>query len=149
MIRFNSVSSTHPPYLAEYLKSDLFVTTPIVKNTQTHHLDLGNNVHFDMAGIPHPKIFLGVATFLLKTTMNEILHGIKPLLTKWKGKALIFKRMLFEELGRYVRRQFPFNQSLREGQATVMWWKDIANKGSEYTQVLPVCSCNLNLYCIS
>jgi len=101
-----------------------------------------------MAGIPHPKIFLEVATFLLKTAVNEILHGIKPLLTKWKGKASIFKWMLFEELGRYVRRQFPFNQSLREGQATVMWWKDIANEGSEYAQVLPVCSCNLNLYLI-
>lgn len=132
------MQTTHNTCSAEYLTSDLFAITSMEKNIQDQPLDLGNNFHFDMAGIPHPKVFLEVAAFLLKTAMNEILYGIKPLLMKWKGKASIFKQMLFGELGRYARRQFPFNQALREGQATVEWWKDVANDGSEYAQVLPV-----------
>jgi len=92
-----------------------------------------------MAEIAHPAVFLEVAGFLIKTAEKEILYGAKPSLTKWKGKATAFKIQLFEELGRYARRQFPFNHTVKDGQATIQWWEDIACEGSENAQVLPVC----------
>jgi len=89
----------------------------------------------DMTGIRHVSTFKKVITFLARTAHQEIHHGSKPLLTKWKGRASAFKETLLTEMKKYARRQYPFNQHLSTETAVFGWWKSL--EGSEHAQILP------------
>lgn len=89
-----------------------------------------------MEGIKHVCTFRKVVLFLLEVAEKEILHGIKPLLVIWKGRAGEFKRVLLEEAKRYARQQYPFNQHIDSKRSILSWWR--ALEGSEFASVLPV-----------
>ena len=89
-----------------------------------------------MEGIKHVCTFRKVVLFLLGVAESEILHAIKPLLVVWKGRAGEFKKVLLEEMKRYARQQYPFNQHIDSKQPIISWWR--ALEGSEFASVLPV-----------
>jgi hypothetical protein len=95
-----------------------------------------------MEDILHVSTFKRVTLFLVETAQKEIIYGNKPELVKWKGRAGDFKKTLLDEMKRYARHQYPFNQRIDENCTIITWWQ--ALQGSEHAQILPV-SRNLNL----
>ena len=89
-----------------------------------------------MEDIIHVSTFKKVTLFLLETAEKEILHGDKPELIIWKGRARDFKKTLLNEIKRYVRQQYPFNQQIDSNYPLITWWQ--ALQGSEHAQILPV-----------
>jgi hypothetical protein len=114
-------------YLA-YLESDVF------RLDEGEPAD-GTNAS-DMTGIRHVSTFKKVVAFLARTAHQEIHHGGKPLLTKWKGRASAFKETLLTEMKKYARHQYPFNQHLSTETAVLGWWQSL--EGSEHARILPV-----------
>jgi hypothetical protein len=112
-----------------YIKSDLFrVDDP--KSTQKSSQVSG------MEGIRHVSTFKTVTRFLLEVAEKEIIHGHRKELTQWKGRAGEFKKTLLDEMKKYARQQYPFNEKFGDNQAAITWWKRL--EGSDYAQVLPV-----------
>ena len=91
--------------------------------------------------ILHISTFKKVVLFLVEIAQKEIMYGDKHDLIRWKGRAGDFKKMLLDEMKRYARQQFPFNQQFNENRAVITWWE--ALQGSEHAQILPV-SCTFN-----
>ena len=89
-----------------------------------------------MEGILHVSTFKKVTLFLAETAEKEILYGDKDELTRWKGRAGEFKKALLDEMKRYARQQYPFNQQIDSNQAIVTWWE--ALQGGDRSQILPV-----------
>jgi hypothetical protein len=89
-----------------------------------------------MEDILHVSTFKKVVLFLVETVQKEIMYGDKPDLTRWKGRAGDCKKTLLDEMKRYARQQFPFNQQFDENRAITTWWE--ALQGSEHAQILPV-----------
>lgn len=106
-----------------YLKSDLFW-----KDT--------NSPNSGMEDIVHVSTFKKVTLFLFETAEKEIIHGDNPKLIQWKGRAGEFKKTLLEEMKRYARQQYPFNQEIDSNCTMITWWQ--AFQGSEHAQILPV-----------
>jgi hypothetical protein len=95
-----------------------------------------------MEDILHISTFKRVTLFLAETAQKEIMFGDKPELTRWKGRAGDFKKALLDEMKRFSRQQYPFNQQFDENRAIITWWE--ALQGSEHAQILPV-SCTFSL----
>lgn len=89
-----------------------------------------------MEDILHVSTFKRVTLFLVETAQKEIMYGNKPELIQWKGRAGDFKKTLLDEMKRYARQQYPFNQQFDENRAIITWWE--ALQGSEHAQILPV-----------
>lgn len=89
-----------------------------------------------MEGIEHVSTFKTVTKFLVETAQNEILHGHREEFTRWKGRAKKFTAALLEEMKKYARRQYPFNNKVDENNGIIVWWK--AFQGSDHAQILPV-----------
>jgi len=89
-----------------------------------------------MEDILHVSTFKKVTVFLLETAEKEILHGNKEELTRWKGRTGEFKKVLLDEMKRYARQQYPFNQRIDSTRAIITWWE--ALQGSDHAQILPV-----------
>ena len=89
-----------------------------------------------MEGIEHVSTFKTVTKFLAETAQNEILHGHRGEFTRWKGRAGDFKAALLEEMKKYSRQQYPFNNKVNDKHGIIVWWK--ALQGSDHAQVLPV-----------
>jgi hypothetical protein len=89
-----------------------------------------------MEGIRHISTFKTVTRFLLDVAEKEILHGHREELTRWKGRAGEFKKTLLDEMKKYARQQYPFNERFDSNQATITWWKRL--EGGDYAQILPV-----------
>lgn len=89
-----------------------------------------------MEDILHVSTFKKVTKFLVETAQNEILHGDNVELTRWKGRAREFTRVLLDEMKRYARQQYPFNQRIDSNRAIITWWQ--ALQGSDHAQILPV-----------
>ena len=96
-----------------------------------------------MEGIHHVSTFKTVTKFLLEVAVKEILHGDQEELTQWKGRAGEFKKTLLDEMKKYARQQYPFNERFDSNEATITWWKKL--EGSENAQVLPVSVINLKI----
>jgi hypothetical protein len=94
-----------------------------------------------MEDILHISTFKKVTVFLVETAEKEILHGNKDEFTRWKGRASEFMQVLLDEMKRYARQQYPFNQQIDTNQAVITWWQALQGTGSDHAQVLPV-SCN-------
>lgn len=94
-----------------------------------------------MEGIRHVSTFKTVTKFLLEVAVMEILHGDHEELTQWKGRAGEFKKTLLDEMKKYARQQYPFNERFDNNEATITWWKKL--EGSENAQVLLVSTTNL------
>jgi hypothetical protein len=94
-----------------------------------------NTTNADMTGICHVSTFKKVVTFLASMAHQEVHHGDKPLLTKWRGRASAFKETLLAEMKKYACQQYPFNQQLYTETAILGWWQSL--KGSEHAQILP------------
>ncbi|KAF8892056.1 ribonuclease H-like domain-containing protein [Infundibulicybe gibba] len=111
-----------------YLRSDLF------KEPRNHGIaEPFQNDAF--AGIRHPSTFRIVATFLVGVAEQEINHGHKPPLTRWKGRAAEFKTQFLKEFKAYARHQFPYNLPVNEKDGACIWWNAII--GSNNAQILP------------
>lgn len=95
-----------------------------------------------MEGIRHVSTFKTVTKFLLEVAVKEILQGDRDELTQWKGRAGEFKKTLLDEMKKYARQQYPFNERFDSNEATITWWKKL--EGSENAQVLPVSTANLD-----
>ena len=95
-----------------------------------------------MEDIVHISTFKKVTLFLLETAQREIFHGNKPELLQWKGRAGEFKKTLLDEMKRYARQQYPFNQDIDSNCTMITWWQ--ALQGSEHAQILPVS----HIYCL-
>ncbi|KAF9477045.1 hypothetical protein BDN70DRAFT_811256 [Pholiota conissans] len=108
-----------------YLQSDLFEPNPPAMEIQN-----------GFEGIRHVATFKKVARYLLSMAEKEIRHGSKPLLTKWKGHATEFKTTFLEELKRYARHQYPYNQPIDHTRGVITWWQ--ALEGSDLSKILPV-----------
>lgn len=102
-----------------YLTSDLF------------RKDLSQS--FGMEGIEHVSTFKTVTKFLVETAQNEILHGHRKEFTRWKGD---FKAGLLDEMKKYARQQYPFNNKVDDRYGIIVWWQ--ALQGSDHAQILPV-----------
>jgi len=89
-----------------------------------------------MEDIFHVSTFKKVTLFLLEIAQKEIFYGDKLELIQWKGRAGEFKKTLLEEMKRYARQQYPFNQQIDSNRAIIAWWQ--ALQGSEHAQLLPV-----------
>jgi hypothetical protein len=89
-----------------------------------------------LEGIRHISTFKIVGQYLLGLAHNEILHGHKPSMTMWKGRAMEFKATFVEELKKYARQQYPFNQPVNHTRGIITWWQ--ALEGSEFATILPV-----------
>jgi hypothetical protein len=89
-----------------------------------------------MEGIEHISTFKTVTKFLVETAQNEILHGHREEFTRWKGRAGDFKAALLEEMKKYARQQYPFNNKVDKKHGIIVWWK--ALQGSDHAQILPV-----------
>jgi hypothetical protein len=89
-----------------------------------------------MEGIAHVPTFKKVTMFLVETAEKEIHYGDKAQLTRWKGRAGEFKKVLLDEMKRYARQQYPFNQRIDTNRAIITWWEAI--QGSDHAQILPV-----------
>ncbi|KDR75453.1 hypothetical protein GALMADRAFT_140951 [Galerina marginata CBS 339.88] len=89
-----------------------------------------------MEDILHVSTFQKVTLFLLDTVQKEIVHGDKPELICWKGRAGDFKKTLLNEMKRYAHQQYPFNQQIDGNHAVITWWQ--ALQGSEHAQILPI-----------
>ena len=89
-----------------------------------------------MEGILHVSTFKKVTLFLVEAAEKEILYGDKDELTRWKGRAGEFKKALLDEMKRYARQQYPFDQRIDSKQAIITWWE--ALQGSDHAQILPV-----------
>jgi hypothetical protein len=98
-----------------------------------------------MEDILHISTFKKVTLFLVETAEKEILHGNKDEFTRWKGRANEFMRVLLDEMKRYARQQYPFNQRIDPNQAVTTWWQALQGTGSNHAQILPV-SCNLDCH---
>ena len=46
------------------------------------------------------------------------------------------KKTLLDEMKRYARQQYPFNQQINSNYTLITWWQ--ALQGSEHAQILPV-----------
>jgi hypothetical protein len=77
-----------------------------------------------------------VTLFLSKVTVNEIQNGSKPALIQWQNRASEFKIAFMNEIKRYARQQYPYNEPLGKDQSLMNWWKAI--DGREFAQILPV-----------
>ena len=108
--------------LAVYLTSDLF------------HVDSSQSP--GMEGIEHISTFTTIAMFLVDTAQNEILHGHQEESTKWKGRAGDFKAALLEEMKKYIRQQYPFNNKVNNKNGIIVWWQVL--QGSDHAQILSV-----------
>jgi hypothetical protein len=86
--------------------------------------------------IEHVSTFKTITKFLVETAQNEILHGHREEFTRWKGRAKEFTAALLEEMKKYARRQYPFNNKVDENNGIIVWWK--AFQGSDHAQILPV-----------
>jgi hypothetical protein len=89
-----------------------------------------------MEDILHISTFKRVTLFLVETAQKEIMYGDKPELIRYKGRAGDFKKTLLDEMKRYARQQYPFNQRFDENRAIISWWE--ALQGSEHARILPV-----------
>ncbi|KAF8057516.1 ribonuclease H-like domain-containing protein [Lyophyllum atratum] len=110
-----------------YLDSDVFkreLTVP------------ASTYNVDYTGILYPTIFKRVVNFLSSAAADEIQHGSKPSLTKWKGLGTGFRKQLLQEVQRYARRQYPYNQPYNIASGVMGWWRSI--EGQEFADVLPV-----------
>ena len=76
-----------------------------------------------MEGICHVSTFKTVTKFLLEFAVKEILKGDCEELTQWKGQAGELKKRLLDEMKKYARQQYPFNERLDSNEVTIMWWK--------------------------
>ena len=112
-------------YNIGYLKSDLFRKDSISSTPGS-----------GMEDIVHVSTFKRVTLFLVETAQKEIMYGDKPDLIRWKGRAGDFKKTLLDEMKRYARQQYPFNQQFDENRAIITWWE--ALQGGEHAQILPV-----------
>jgi len=117
-------------YLA-YIKSDLFRVDDPNLLAQKSKAQLSG-----MEGIHHISTFKTVTQFLLDIAEKEILHGHWKELTRWKGWAGEFKKTLLDEMKKYARQQYPFNERFNDNQATITWWKRL--EGGDYAQILLV-----------
>ena len=97
-----------------YLKSDLFRVDP--------------SPLAGMEGIRHVSTFKTVTKFLLEVAVKEILHGDRKEFTQWKGQAGEFKKTLLDEMKKYARQQYPFNERFDSNEAIVTWWKKLDRK---------------------
>lgn len=89
-----------------------------------------------MEGIEHISTFKTVTKFLVETAQKEILHGHREEFTRWKGRAGDFTAALLEEMKKYARRQYPFNNKVDKNVSIIVWWKGL--QGSDHAQILPV-----------
>lgn len=89
-----------------------------------------------MEGIKHVSTFKTVTKFLVETAQNEILHGHQEEFIRWKGRARDFKAALLEEMKKYARQQYPFNNKVDKKHGIIVWWKVL--QGSDHAQILPV-----------
>jgi len=114
--------STH----LDYLHSDLF------------HDDAGSTQEPDMEGIRHTALYKTVERYLAKIAADEIRHGTNETLVKYQGKGSHFKTNFREELRRYARQQYPFNEPIKsEGSGIVGWW--MTKLGRKEAEILSVC----------
>jgi hypothetical protein len=67
-----------------------------------------------MEDILHVSTFKKVTLFLVETTQKEIMFRDKPELIRWKGRAGDFTTTLLDEMKRYARQRYPFNQQFDE-----------------------------------
>lgn len=89
-----------------------------------------------MEDILHTSTFKKVTRVLVETAQMEIQHGDNQELIRWKGRAKEFKKILLDEMKRYARQQYPFNQRIDSKRAVITWWE--ALQGNDHAQILPV-----------
>lgn len=112
---------------AVYLQSDADIfKTDAVPEAQT----------VDYSGICHPPIFQVVAKFLYQTAIDEIGTGEQEAFTHWQGRAPEFDEQFSNEIRRYARQQYPYNDAIRKGETINEWWKKL--EGSAGAEILPV-----------
>ena len=93
-------------------------------------------VDFDYTGIQHPAVFRMATLFLSNVAVKEIQKGHKPTLTQWQNRATEYKNAFLNEMKRYARQQYPYNEPIEQDQSPMNWWKAI--DGREFAQILPV-----------
>lgn len=121
-------------YATVYLNSDIF----------KHETNIPPPTYgVDYTGIQYPTAFKRVVNFLSATAKDEIEFGLKSQLTKWKGSGREFKERLLNEVQRYARHQYPYNQP-HKGVDVMSWWRAI--EGQECAEVLPVSYSRLFLF---
>lgn len=115
--------------LTAILRSDdFFKRTEVPRSTAT--------VDFDYTGIQHPAVFRMATLFLSNVAVKEIQKGHKPILTQWRNRATEYKNAFLNEMKRYARQQYPYNEPIEQDQSPMNWWKAI--NGREFAQILPV-----------
>ena len=114
---------------AVYLQSnaDVFKTDTV---PEAHSLDY--------SGIHHQPIFQVVAKFLYQTAINEIRTGEQEAFTCWQGRAPEFDEQFTNEIRRYARQQYPYNDTIRKGETITEWWNLKKLEGSAGAEILPV-----------
>ncbi|KAF8061423.1 ribonuclease H-like domain-containing protein [Lyophyllum atratum] len=127
-----NLSDSATVYLAGTYLHPLYLTSDIFK----HESSIPPPAYgVDYTGIPYPTAFKRVVNFLSAAAKDEIEFGRKDRLTKWKGLGRDFKERLLDEVQRYARHQYPYNQPYRKKMGIMSWWRSI--EGQEFGDVLP------------
>jgi hypothetical protein len=91
-----------------------------------------------MEGIRHAALYKTVERYLASIAADEIRYGIKDTLVKYRGKGTHFKVRFREELKRYARQTYPFNDPIKEESGGIVgWW--MAKLGQKEAEILSVC----------
>ncbi len=122
---YTRINFIKPTALPDYLHSDLFQD------------DAGSTQEPDMEGIRHAILYKTVERYLATIAADEIRYGTNKELVKYKGKGSQFKMKFREELKRYARQQYPFNEPINEEAGIIGWWT--TKLGQKEAEILSVC----------
>ncbi|KAJ7606344.1 ribonuclease H-like domain-containing protein [Mycena polygramma] len=92
-------------------------------------------------GVKNAKIFTSVGEYLYAQAIEEIDHGVDPVLITFKRKKKTFVTKFKEQFTAYAQGAFPFNKPLGK-ERPIDWWRTL--EGTEHGGILA--SLALKLY---
>lgn len=93
-------------------------------------------------GIQNPRTFLEVAQYVFDMLVQEVEHGVDPLLVAFRKRKTLFSVTFKQQFTAYAQGAYPFNVPVGPGQTPLEWWR--AFVGTENAGIIAVSHIPLN-----
>ena len=93
-------------------------------------------------GIQNPRTFLEVAQYVFDMLVQEVEHGVDPLLVAFRKRKTLFSVTFKQQFTAYAQGAYPFNVPAGPGQTPLEWWR--AFVGTENAGIIAVSHIPLN-----